>query len=186
MEVSVLVRDSQVSQNGAANCRSDRLAREGDARAMNSKSVLLSLVLVSLYSLTLAAEPAPPSFGLCAACHGPDGKGLNAGTPMPMAPPLAGSALANAGDGEVMAAIIMNGIQKEDTKYLGMMAPLGAMLPDDQLAAIITYVRSAFGNSASAVTVDQVKGWRQTYSNQPMWTRAKLDELVKAKKGGGE
>jgi len=67
-----------------------------------------------------------------------------------------------------------------------MMAPLGAMLPDDQLAAIITYVRSAFGNSASAVTVDQVKGWRQTYSNQPMWTRAKLDELVKAKKGGGE
>ena len=144
------------------------------------KQTLLILVALTFsLSILLAAEPAPPAFGLCAACHGPDGKGLNAGTPMPMAPPLAGSALANAGDGEVMAAIIINGIQKEDTKYLGMMAPLGAILPDDQLAAIITYVRSAFGNTASAVTVDQVKEWRAAYANKPMWARAKLDQLVK-------
>lgn len=141
---------------------------------------LLLLALAISHSFLLADEPAPPSFGLCAACHGPDGKGLNAGTPMPMAPPLAESALANAGDGEILASIILNGIQKEDTKYLGVMAPLGAMLPDDQLAEIMTYVRAAFGNSASAVTVDQAKGWRAKYANQPMWTRAKLDEAVKA------
>ncbi len=57
------------------------------------------------------------------------------------------------------------------------MAPLGAMFTDDQFAEVITYVRSAFGNTAAAVTVDQAKAWREKYDGKPMWTRAKLDEL---------
>jgi mono/diheme cytochrome c family protein len=144
------------------------------------KPFLPFLLLVTLTGSVLAAEPAPvASYAICSACHAPDGKGLNAGTPMPMAPSLSGSKLATAGDGEVLAAIILNGIQKEDTKYLGVMAPLGAMFTDDQFAEVITYVRSAFGNTASAVTVDQAKAWREKYNGKPMWTRAKLDELMK-------
>lgn len=144
------------------------------------KPFLSSLFAIAVTGSILAAEPAPvASYAICSACHAPDGKGLNAGTPMPMAPSLAGSKLATAGDGEVLAAIILNGIQKEDTKYLGVMAPLGAMFTDDQFAEVITYVRSAFGNTAAAVTVDQAKAWREKYNGKPMWTRAKLDELMK-------
>jgi cytochrome c553 len=75
------------------------------------KPFLSSLFAIAVTGSILAAEPAPvASYAICSACHAPDGKGLNAGTPMPMAPSLAGSKLATAGDGEVLAAIILNGI----------------------------------------------------------------------------
>ena len=123
----------------------------------------------------------PLSYGTCADCHGPDGKGFSPpGLPSPMAPALAASKLANAGDGEIITAIVLNGIVKEDAKYMGMMSPLGPMLTDEQLAEVITYVRSNFGNKASAVTVDQVKQWRAKYNGKPMWKRADLEKMLPA------
>jgi mono/diheme cytochrome c family protein len=123
----------------------------------------------------------PLSYGTCAACHGPDGKGFSPpGLPSPMAPALAASKLANAGDGEIITAIVLNGIVKEDAKYMGMMSPLGPMLTDEQLAEVITYVRSNFGNKAPAVTVDQVKQWRAKYNGKPMWKRADLEKMLPA------
>lgn len=97
-----------------------------------------------------------------------------------MAPALAASKLANAGEGEIITAIVLNGIVKEDAKYMGMMSPLGPMLTDEQLAEVITYVRSNFGNKASAVTVDQVKQWRAKYNGKPMWKRADLEKMLPA------
>jgi mono/diheme cytochrome c family protein len=35
-----------------------------------------------------------------------------------------------------------------------------AHLSDQQIAAVLTYVRNSFGNKASAVTPDQVKAFR--------------------------
>jgi mono/diheme cytochrome c family protein len=97
-----------------------------------------------------------------------------------MAPSLAGSKLANASDGELMAAIIMNGIVKEDAKYMGMMSPLGPMLTDEQMVEVMTYVRSSFGNKSPAVTLDQVKQWRTKFNGKPMWKRADLEKLLPA------
>ena len=39
------------------------------------------------------------------------------------------------------------------------MAPL-AFQTDDQIAAVLTYVRNSFGNKASPVTAEQVKAMR--------------------------
>jgi mono/diheme cytochrome c family protein len=136
-----------------------------------SLSLSLFFFTTTGYSQTPAA-----SYALCAACHGPDGKGLNAGGPIPMAPPLAGSKLVMAGDGELAASIIFTGIAKEDAKYLGMMAPLGAMMKDEDMAAVLTFVRSNFGNAAPAVTADQVKIWREKYNGKPMQKRAELEK----------
>lgn len=81
-----------------------------------------------------------------------------------------------AGDGELAASIIFTGIAKEDAKYLGMMAPLGAMMKDEDMAAVLTFVRSNFGNAAPAVTADQVKIWREKYNGKPMQKRAELEK----------
>ena len=40
------------------------------------------------------------------------------------------------------------------------MAPQGAIQTDEQMAAVLTYVRNSFGNSASAVTPDQITPFR--------------------------
>lgn len=145
------------------------------------KNLPLVLLAVSL-CLTAAARaqtPAPTSFMVCMACHGMDGKGMGAGTPTVMAPPLAGSKLAGFSDGELMASIVFTGIEKQDAKFVGIMAPLGATMTDAQMAEVLTYVRGNFGNSAPAVTADQVKSWREKYNGKPMQKRADLEAKLK-------
>ena len=141
-------------------------------------SFLAVTTLLAAPSL-LAQTPAPASYMLCMACHGMDGKGMGAGTPTPMAPPLAGSKLAGFGDGELMASIVFAGIEKQDAKFIGIMAPLGPAMTDPQMAEAMTYVRSSFGNNAPAVTADQIKAWREKYTGKPMQKRADLEAALK-------
>ena len=86
---------------------------------------------------------------ICQACHMPDGKGATgAGT----YPALAGNQnLAAAG---YPVIVILHG-------HRGM-PPVGYFMTDDQVAAVVNYVRTHFGNSyPDAVTADEVKAARQ-------------------------
>jgi mono/diheme cytochrome c family protein len=121
-------------------------------------------------------ETGKASFMLCAACHGMDAKGVQAG-PSKMAPSLVDSKVA-LGDPSVMALVILKGIQKEGTDYLGMMAPLEAALDDQKLAGLMTYVRGSFGNKAAPVTVEDAKKFRDQWKDiKAPVTRAKIAEL---------
>jgi mono/diheme cytochrome c family protein len=46
------------------------------------------------------------------------------------------------------------------------MTPFGAMLKDDEIAAVITYVRNSFGNNAPVVTAARVKQVRAAVKNK--------------------
>ncbi len=96
-------------------------------------------------------------FALCAACHGADGNGVPN-----LAPPLAGSEWV-AGPIENLIRIQLRGLQGPITvkgkEYNLMMAGL-AFQSDEQIAAVLTYVRNSFGNKASAVIPSQVKALR--------------------------
>ena len=150
---------------------------------------LLTLVLAAGFPLSASADEAEvaklmetgkSSYMMCAACHGMDAKGVAAG-PTLMAPSLIGSKV-TLGNPDVLALILLNGIQKEGTTYLGMMAPLGAALSDEQLAGVMTYVRGSFGNKGSAVTVEEVKKFREQWKDtKAPVTRAKITELSAAK-----
>lgn len=123
------------------------------------------------------------SYATCMACHGPDGTGLKVG-PALMAPSLVGSELL-LGDPEKSLLVTLKGIAKEDMKFMGMMAPLGAALDDQKLAAVITYVRNEWGNSAPAVTVEQAAAARAKYT--PIVApagikRGEIDQVVAAHK----
>lgn len=94
----------------------------------------------------------------CMACHQKDGNGLPGAFP-----PLAGSEWVT-GDPRRPAAIAMMGltgpIEVKGQKYGSVMAPLVALSKDADLAAVLTYVRNEWGNSASAVdeaTVTEVR-----------------------------
>jgi len=106
--------------------------------------------------------------GLCQACHQPDGRGLDK-----VAPPLVGSAIVN-GSVDAVARVLLNG--KEGS--VGLMPPLGATLSDDQIAASLTYVRRAWGHTASPVDPATVKKIREaTAARTRPWTNEELAVL---------
>ena len=151
--------------------------------------LLLPFVVTAGLSMIASADEAATaklmetgkmSYMTCAACHGMDAKGVQAG-PSKMAPALIDSKIA-LGDPSIMALVVLKGIQKEGVEYLGMMAPLGAALDDEKLAAVMTYVRGSFGNKAAAVTKEDAAKYREQWKDvtAPV-TRAKLAELAAKK-----
>jgi mono/diheme cytochrome c family protein len=106
---------------------------------------------------------------LCMACHQEDGRGRDK-----IAPSLAGSALALAPPA-VTTRILLNG--KEGS--IGLMPPLGATLSDEQIAAVLTYVRRSWGNGGSPVDVNTVKGTRALTADRTRpWTNEELLQLA--------
>ncbi len=111
---------------------------------------------------------------VCQTCHQANGAGLPA-----TYPPLAGSEIVT-GDPSMPIAIILHGLQGEITvggqKFNNVMAPW-SQLSDAQIAAILTYERSSWGNTASAVTAEQVAAVRAaTSSRAGAWTMAELKQ----------
>jgi mono/diheme cytochrome c family protein len=100
--------------------------------------------------------------GFCATCHQMDGNGL----PAAGFPPLAKTDWVN-GDEKRLIQLTLNGlmgpIEVNGVKYPGNvpMTPFGKMLNDEQIAAVLTYVRKSFGNDASVISADQVKAVRE-------------------------
>jgi mono/diheme cytochrome c family protein/glucose/arabinose dehydrogenase len=96
--------------------------------------------------------------GYCNTCHQPDGKGLSASG----FPPIAGTAWVT-GSEERLIKLVLNGlhgpIEVLNQKYGGQvpMTPFGGLLNDEEVAAVVTYVRNSFGNKASVVSPEQVK-----------------------------
>jgi mono/diheme cytochrome c family protein len=109
----------------------------------------------------------------CAACHQSTGEGV-AG----VFPPLAGSEWVT-GDEAKLARIILHGvtgpIEVAGETFNGMMPPWGPTMKDADIAAVLTYVRSAWGNKAAPVTAAKVASIRAaTSSRTTPWTAAEL------------
>ncbi|OYV02889.1 MAG: hypothetical protein CFE26_21675, partial [Verrucomicrobiales bacterium VVV1] len=108
--------------------------------------IRFSLSLLACLPLVARAQDGAQLYTLyCAACHAADGKGATGGT----FPPLAASPYV-AGDPDRAVKIVLKGLSGPvdvlGKTYNLEMPPQGAVLPDDQVAAILTYVRSSWGN----------------------------------------
>lgn len=93
----------------------------------------------------------------CASCHMANGEGVP-GT----FPPMAGSERVN-GPAEEHIKVVLNGLSGEITvkgeTYNGFMTPF-MHLSDQEIANIVTYERTAWGNTGGAVTAEQVRALR--------------------------
>ncbi|HEX3625202.1 MAG TPA: cytochrome c [Verrucomicrobiae bacterium] len=103
----------------------------------------------------------------CATCHGDDGMGKPA-----QAPPLAGSEWVNASSFKRIEEIPQLGLGGElhvaGQDWNLQMAPMGAMLSDSDLAAVLTYIRHSWGNNASPVTDADIKAMRAAVAGHPI------------------
>ena len=126
-----------------------------------------------------AAAPDPMVIGKrlftqnCAVCHQQTGLGV-AG----QFPPLAGSEWVLAqdwhGDNHIVK-IVLHGFHGAVTvkgeQFNNVMAPWGKVLKDEQIAAVLTYVRNEWGNKAPPITKDFVAKIReQTKDRTEPWT----------------
>ena len=103
---------------------------------------------------------------VCQGCHQPDGRGQDR-----IAPALVGSVLALA-RAELPARALLQG--KEGP--IGLMPPVGATLNDEQIAAVLTYIRREWGQTGSPVTPAVVSDTRNATAGRTRpW---KHDELM--------
>lgn len=115
----------------------------------------------------------------CMVCHQQDGSGMAGSWP-----PLAASEwLIN--NPEVPTRIVLHGIHGPITvrgnSYNNVMQPWADLLNDEQIAAVLTYARSSWGNNAPPVTVEQVAAVREsTKDRTEMWTADELKDLINA------
>jgi len=112
---------------------------------------------------------------LCGICHQPDGEGKDG-----LAPPLVGSEWALTPDGGRAARIVLNGlmgpIQVRGKLWNLAMPPWRDNLNDDQVALVLTYVRSQLGsNHAGAVAPEFVATARKEAHASPLTA----DELLR-------
>jgi nitrite reductase (NO-forming) len=124
-----------------------------------------AFIVLGTLALVLFAPPSSPAVAAgaagaavfasnCSSCHGADGQGV------PNAfPPLAKNGYVT-GDPKKVIHTVVNGLSGAITvngkTYSGGMPPFKGTLTNTQIAAVITYIRSSWGNKASAVTEKQV------------------------------
>ena len=94
----------------------------------------------------------------CAACHQGSGLGV-AG----VFPPVAASEWV-LGDEKILTNILLHGVNGEmivkGNKYNGAMPPWKS-LSDDELAAVLSYIRSDWGNTAPPIKAETIKNQRE-------------------------
>jgi mono/diheme cytochrome c family protein/HEAT repeat protein len=114
---------------------------------------------------------------ICLGCHQDDGRGKEK-----LGANLVDSAFVNAADPTATIRIMVGG--KEGP--IGLMPPLGSSLTDDQIAAALTYIRRAWGHTASPVdplNVMEVRGL--TKGRTTPWTDQELQTAGRGGRGGG-
>lgn len=89
----------------------------------------------------------------CASCHKEDGTGQPQ-----LFPSLRGSQKVNNKDS--LVAAVLNGLSIS-VKTTGQQMPAFSFLPDQQIADILTYVRTNFGNKAGGISTEEIKSRRK-------------------------
>jgi mono/diheme cytochrome c family protein len=156
------------------------LAEGADEAGATAKRVLSKLEWPGKPALVVEVAPLTPDEqrrfdagaevykGVCVGCHQPDGRGKEK-----VAPSLVESAYVQDPTAGAPIRILLGG--KEGP--IGLMPPLGGALTDEQVAAVLTYIRREWGHTAAPVAPDDVLEIRGlTKSRSRPWTDAELQQ----------
>jgi cbb3-type cytochrome c oxidase subunit III len=142
---------------GAAACggNSQSASQQSSApQASAASSMSASTMAKGNTAVASAADGAKVFDTNCASCHGANGQGLPGAFP-----PLAKNPTV-VGDATKVIHIVKYGltgaITVEGHPFNGQMPPWGSTLSNADIAAVVTYVRSSWGNKAPGVSEAQV------------------------------
>ena len=113
----------------------------------------------------------------CMSCHQSNGRGLP-----PVYPPLRGSEIVH-GDPALLVKIVMHGLEGKievDGQTYNQVMPAAPVKSDEEIAAVLTYVRSAWGNTGSPIDAafvakvrDETKGRTRSFTARELGIEAK-------------
>jgi mono/diheme cytochrome c family protein len=114
---------------------------------------------------------------VCALCHGADGNGKPG-----QAPTFVGSEWVITDNIGRLIRIPLQGlngpIKVKGVDWNLAMPAMGAALPNDDLAAVLSYMRNSWGNKASLISPEEVAAIRAaTASRTQPWTAAELEAV---------
>jgi len=146
----------------------------------NSGTGCLCLIALTLSCATRHRAAGPPRVepgqalfqSYCAACHQYDGQGAGS------APPLDNSVWVKDSDDRLIK-IVLHGVRGpmvvSGRTYELEMPGFGAVLPDDDVAALLRYLRGRFGGNRESVTPESVRRVRNEHRNRTeYWTAEDL------------
>jgi len=148
---------------------------------------LLSGISFLFFTLSLvgcqsnAAEPSISGEQLyltqCASCHQIDGQGIPG-----IYPPLAGSPWVT-GSPEPLILIVLHGIkgplEVNGQIYQGVMPAHARRLREEDITAILNFIRQAWGNHADSIALDQVRHLKRSIPRKTPWTETELSAFRK-------
>ena len=138
------------------------------------------------YGVQAAAAAGPPDPKVlgkklfsanCVTCHQANGQGQPG-----QFPPLAGSEFVLGDASNRLIAIVLKGlqgpVQVKGQAFNNAMQPWEGQYTDQQLAAILSYVRSDWGNNGPEIPPEAVKAMRdELKSRKDQWTLAELMQI---------
>jgi mono/diheme cytochrome c family protein len=135
----------------------------------------------SVGTATPAARPAKGDqifIGVCQTCHQATGLGVPG-----QYPPLVGSEWVTR-DVETPVRIVLYGfegpVSVKGVAYNNKMPYFHDKLSDTEVAAVVTYIRSTWGNQGSSATTEQVAAIRTQHGIRRPWSAAELTTLRSA------
>ncbi len=152
----------------------------GIENSSSTESEVISIVPANVDQNSYAAGR-QKYINICASCHGTNGEGMKR-----FAPPLKKSEWV-IGDDQKLAMLLLHGMQgplevngkKYDTPDILPEMPSFSTLQNEDIAAIATYIRNAWGNTGDEVTSRTVGSVRfRTQGKITPWTAQELDSLV--------
>lgn len=116
---------------------------------------------------------------VCATCHQATGMGVEG-----IYPPLAGSEWVT-GSPDLLIRVVLHGLKGPITvagkpysaaamPAFGRVAGSGYNWNDERIAAVLTYIRQEWGNSAEPITAEQVAAIHTQEGNRKEWTEQEL------------
>ena len=152
--------------------------------ALRIQSALVLIVTIAAGFVFVAEPPTTDGEALyrsrCLSCHQVDGKGITG-----VFPPLVNTEWVTGDRGRLIRIVLdgmMGEVQVNGATYSGAMPPWKAYLNDEEVAALLTYVRTSWGNLASPITASQVIQVRKATANRTMpWT---AEELMQSENQG--
>lgn len=167
-EITEYLKTGRNVHSGAAALMSE-VVRDSTSKMSDSDLHAMAIYLKDINgksgtSLPKADQPANDSgrtiyADSCSACHRSNGSGVSH-----MFPPLAKNANVQSSDPTTVIRVILQGARTAVTDSrptASSMPSYDWKLSDNDVAAVATYVRNAWGNTAANVTADEVKSLRQ-------------------------
>ena len=131
---------------------------------LKGQALVMAMVVFSVSAMDAKADDGAALYDeYCMTCHQADGYGV----PFQQ-PPLAGSPMVT-GPVEPLIAFVIEGSEGQPSRVSEWesLMPGFTALKDDELAAIMTHIRSSFGNHAGSITKDMVQSHRRQNPSQP-------------------